>query len=266
MQQGQDRTKTLGTRGPRQLTAHVPRKKTLGPVGSGTTLPRWYSIRPWSLVWLARPLWTPWSGNCMFSLSTILSTHVHYMRLPRALPRDIAKEYPRPVNSSTPVYSVQAPSAQPWVAPPPVVPPPSVAPPPPARLPHAPWSQRDTSTDTPASDYFRFVPRHEGCTFCTRPGHVIRTCHTASDYVNSGFATLQDGRICLPTGDPILNSGSGRGLKHAIDEWLAKHGQSPGGNESDSHDRSHCQHPRPAAPSIPQLRGCAGRGTHGGDC
>lgn len=76
------------------------------------------------------------------------------------------------------------------------------------------------------------MPRPEGCAFCTRPSHVVRSCHSAKDYVNSGRATLRNHRICLPTGEPIPNDGSGRGLKHAIDKWLAKHGQSPGGNES----------------------------------
>lgn len=60
-----------------------------------------------------------------------------------------------------------------------------------------------------------------GCFFCTDLGHFVRKCPTAMEYVSTGRALIKNDRIRLPNGKPIPNNGKGRGLKPAIDEWLA---------------------------------------------
>lgn len=115
---------------------------------------------------------------------------VHYMHCVQHYP-NVAKEFTRPVMSPSPVYSVQATPAQPWVAPPPVVPPSS----PSTHSPRQPWSQRDPSSVTSSDTYFSFALRPEGCAFCTRSGHMVRSCLLAKDYVDSGHALSQALRV-----------------------------------------------------------------------
>jgi len=69
-----------------------------------------------------------------------------------------------------------------------------------------------------------FVPpvrKPDGCAFCANYGHRIRDCPSALDYVTHGLAVLHDGRIKLPNYTPVLNDGTGRGIKYSIDKWLA---------------------------------------------
>ena len=79
-----------------------------------------------------------------------------------------------------------------------------------------------------AASFFGKTPRTDGCAFCTLQGHLVKRCPAAEEYVRSGCATIRDGRIHLGNGQPIPNDGSGRGLKHAIDSWLAGASTQPG--------------------------------------
>ena len=79
-----------------------------------------------------------------------------------------------------------------------------------------------------AASFFGKSPRTDGCAFCTLQGHLIKRCPAAEEYVRSGRATIRDGRIHLGNGQPIPNNGSGRGLKNAIDAWLAGTSSQPG--------------------------------------
>jgi hypothetical protein len=72
-----------------------------------------------------------------------------------------------------------------------------------------------------ASAFFRPRPRADGCAFCVQPGHRVRECPAAQEYVHTGRASIRDGRICLPNGRHVPNDSSGRGIKAGIDAWLA---------------------------------------------
>ena len=65
----------------------------------------------------------------------------------------------------------------------------------------------------------------------TQSGHMVRSCPSAIDYVNAGRAAVKNGRLHLSNGQPIPNDGSGHGLKHGIDTWLAANPVPP----SDAH-------------------------------
>jgi hypothetical protein len=120
---------------------------------------------------------------------------------------NIARDLPKPeiAQPTVPAFyqapAISPPSRQQW-------PRPSnpVAPPPPS-----------ITTD----GFFRSRARTEGCAFCTQPGHRIRECTTALEYVHAGRAAVVDDRIRLPNGDPVPNDGLGCGLKASIDAWLA---------------------------------------------
>jgi hypothetical protein len=99
-------------------------------------------------------------------------------------------------------FTDQAPAIQPRAPPPSTFP---EQPPVPTRQ---PWNSRPQR-------------RIDGCAFCTQRGHHLRGCSIAEEYVDSGRATIKNGRLCLPTGQPIPNDGSGRGLKYGIDSWIA---------------------------------------------
>jgi len=73
------------------------------------------------------------------------------------------------------------------------------------------------------SAFFRKRSRSDGCAFCSQNDHCVRECNTAEEYVRDGRATICNGRIHLPSGDPVPNDGAGRGLKASIDKWLAAH-------------------------------------------
>jgi hypothetical protein len=79
-----------------------------------------------------------------------------------------------------------------------------------------------------AASFFGKTPRTDGCAFCTLQGHLVKRCPAAEEYVRSGRATIKDGRIHLGNGQTIPNDGSGRGLKFAIDSWIAGTGPQPG--------------------------------------
>ncbi|KAH9048591.1 hypothetical protein EDB84DRAFT_1573933 [Lactarius hengduanensis] len=70
-----------------------------------------------------------------------------------------------------------------------------------------------------ASSYFRL--RTHGCIFCAEPGHHVRQCSTAEYYDYTNRILILNDRLHLPNGQPIPNDGNGRGLKPAIDKWLA---------------------------------------------
>ena len=78
-----------------------------------------------------------------------------------------------------------------------------------------------TNPSSEASTFFCKPTRPDGCAFCTQSGHLVHSCPGAIEYVNTGRAMVKNGRIHLPNGQPIPNDGSGRGLKHGIDTWLA---------------------------------------------
>jgi hypothetical protein len=58
-----------------------------------------------------------------------------------------------------------------------------------------------------------FAAPSEATTFAIAP--------SLKEYVDSGRAIIENARLCLLTGRPIPNDGSGRGLKHVIDSWIA---------------------------------------------
>jgi hypothetical protein len=85
------------------------------------------------------------------------------------------------------------------------------------------WIQSSPPVAVPTdpSQFFRRPRRTSGCVFCAQRGHQVRGCPAAEEYVRTGRALIQNDRLHLPNGQPIPNDGSGRGLKHAIDTWLA---------------------------------------------
>jgi hypothetical protein len=97
----------------------------------------------------------------------------------------VAQSLPKPqiVNHTHTTFSVQT-SAPP---PPPSRPswPATVNPPPPP------------SSANPSS-FFRPPARSDGCAFCSQPGHRMRTCPSAQEYVRTGRTIIQDDRLSLP--------------------------------------------------------------------
>ena len=94
----------------------------------------------------------------------------------------------------------------------------------PATSAHQPQTQSTTSLITQPDDpssYFRPMLRTRGCIFCANPGHHVRQCSIAEDYVDTGRTLILNDRLYLPNGRLIPNDGNGHGLKPAIDKWLA---------------------------------------------
>jgi hypothetical protein len=109
--------------------------------------------------------------------------------------------------ASSPISAYQAPSAPQSISQPsPHTTDPNPAPPQLAR-------------DNPTT-FFRKRSRSDGCTFCSQNDHGVQECNTAEEYVRGGRATIRNGRIHLPSGDPVPNDGAGRGLRESIDKWL----------------------------------------------
>ncbi|KAI9452939.1 hypothetical protein F5148DRAFT_495249 [Russula earlei] len=77
------------------------------------------------------------------------------------------------------------------------------------------------SHSDPVSAYFRRAPRPNGCPFCAQPDHGVRRCTIAEEYCYNGRIVIRNARLHLPNGQLIPNSGNGRGLKDAVDAWLA---------------------------------------------
>jgi len=104
----------------------------------------------------------------------------------------------------------------------------TMAPPPP--LPQ-PWSAHTTpptpfqaplaASASTAPLYYHLGPCPEVCSFCYGPGHRIRECPVGDEYVRSGRATIINGQIHLPNGQPIPYNGTRQGLRASIDSWLA---------------------------------------------
>ena len=68
----------------------------------------------------------------------------------------------------------------------------------------------------------------DGCAFCAQAGHRVRGCPAAHEYVRTGRTLVRNDQLILPLGLPIPNDGSGKGLKHGIDTWLAANSVNPG--------------------------------------
>lgn len=106
------------------------------------------------------------------------------------------------------IVEYRAPSSQLW--------------PQPATSAHRPQSAASLITERDdGSSYFRPMLRTKGCVFCADPGHHVRQCSIAKDYVQTNRTVVINDRLHLPNGQPIPNDGNGRGLKPAIDKWLA---------------------------------------------
>ncbi|KAI9440219.1 hypothetical protein F5148DRAFT_1351104 [Russula earlei] len=71
------------------------------------------------------------------------------------------------------------------------------------------------------STYFRQASRPNGCPFCAQPGHGVRWCTIAEEYCYTGRIVIINSRLHLPNRQPIPISSNGRGLKDAVDAWLA---------------------------------------------
>ena len=71
------------------------------------------------------------------------------------------------------------------------------------------------------SSFFRSSVRSDSCAFCLQTNHRIRGCPVAKEYVRLGRALIVEDRLSLPNGQQIPNDGTGRGIKHSIDTWLA---------------------------------------------
>ena len=109
------------------------------------------------------------------------------------------------------------------------------SPSPPAPVRQQPWAQRtpatttataSASSSTPEKDIFlrnRNSTRTRGCAFCCMPGHRIRGCPAAEEYVETGRVKIVNNRLHLPTGQPIPNyyGRRGLGLQASVDAWLA---------------------------------------------
>ncbi len=133
---------------------------------------------------------------------------------------EVAKSLPKPdmFQPQSSVFALQT-SNQTWSQPPATSTVPNLASVPTQPLPVQQSHSSNLSSE--ASAFFRRQPRIDGCAFCTQSGHIVRNCPGAMEYVKTGRATIQNSRVHLPNGQPILNDGSGRGLKHGIDTWLA---------------------------------------------
>ena len=120
----------------------------------------------------------------------------HFPYMAQALPRPVIVQTP-----TAPTYSVQT------------------APTPPP-LPHQPWPAPAPLPAVNPLPFFRSRARPDACAFCLQPGHRVRECPSAQEYVRTGRALVLEDRISFPNGQPIPNDGTGRGLKHGIDTWL----------------------------------------------
>ena len=90
-----------------------------------------------------------------------------------------------------------------------------------------PWprtpAQAPVPPHFPSADpaaFFHARPRSDACAFGNQLGHRLRECPIAQEYVHSGRATLRNGQIHLPNGDPVPNDGTSRGLQVVIDAFL----------------------------------------------
>ena len=133
-----------------------------------------------------------------------------------------------PSSSATATVAFQSPPA-PVYQPPPT----------PARQ---PWEQRAPAPppDTPEGDLFfseRNGARSRGCMFCGMLGHRVRGCPAAEEYYRTNRLKIIDGRLHLPTGEPIPNDGRGQGLKASLDAWLAANTQAPGSTTTSTPQR-----------------------------
>jgi hypothetical protein len=54
------------------------------------------------------------------------------------------------------------------------------------------------------------------CAFCLQPGHHVRECTSAQEYVRLGRALVLGDRLSLPNGQPIPNDGAGRRLNDKV--------------------------------------------------
>jgi hypothetical protein len=130
---------------------------------------------------------------------------VLYVQCKHRFPQ-VAQDLVRPeLFQAASIVAYQAPASQAWIQP--------------ATTP-APTS----AVGTAPSSFFRHPPHTDGCAFCAQRGHMVRSCPAAEEYVCTGCALIKNDHLHLPTGESILNDGSGHGLKSAIDSWLAANG------------------------------------------
>ena len=126
----------------------------------------------------------------------------HFLHLLKSVPRLEYKTGPIATTYSYQATAPPPPPPQPWSA---------------HAAPLAPTQAPFTTTAAPS--YYR--PRPEVCSFCYAPGHRIRECPIGDEYVRTGRATIINGRLHLPNGQPIPYNGTRRGLQASIDAWLA---------------------------------------------
>jgi hypothetical protein len=69
------------------------------------------------------------------------------------------------------------------------------------------------------------------CNFCGHPGHFIKQCVDAEEYIQLGKCRrTSDGRIALPTGSFVSRDVPGRFMKYRIDEWHRRDPERLGAN------------------------------------
>jgi hypothetical protein len=83
---------------------------------------------------------------------------------------------------------------------------------------------RPTSHSSPIKSPFDRASRSSAetplCNFCGRPGHFIRQCPDAEEYIQLGRCRrTSEGKIALPTGSFVSRDIPGRFMKLRIDEW-----------------------------------------------
>ena len=143
-----------------------------------------------------------------------------YMRFASRFPY-LSQNLPKPVIDQQTPAPISAPT------PPTSYPPPTTSfsfqtpAPQPARQSWATSTNPPTPHFADSASFFRPRVRTDGCSFCMQSGHRIRECPSAQEYVRTGRALVMGDRLHLPNGQSIPNDGSGRGLKHSIDAWLA---------------------------------------------
>ena len=91
----------------------------------------------------------------------------------------------------------------------------------PARQSWATSTNPPTPHFTDSASFFRPRVRTDSCSFCMQSGHHICKCPSTQEYVRTGRTLVMGDRLHHPNGQSIPNDGSGRGLKHSIDAWLA---------------------------------------------
>jgi hypothetical protein len=88
---------------------------------------------------------------------------------------------------------------------------------------HAPASPAQAPPPTAASSAATFFrTRPSTCNFCLQPGHLVRECNIAKEYVKTGCTLVIDNHIYLPNQQPIAYDSSRGGLKASIDAWWAE--------------------------------------------